>query len=272
MTFTNITLEKRDLIGTLTLNRPEKLNAMTPGLIAEMGEALTAIEQDPEIKVVIVRGAGRAFCTGYDLTVGLSDSRGERYTLDDDQRSLQRYVEHWLRLRDLPKPVISMVHGYCLAGGSQLAICTDIIFVAENASIGFPSIPAGAGYVSSFWNWMVGPHRTKYLAFLPGSRISGKEAEAMGFATRAFPPRALKKRPTITRAGLPKFRPRSFVWKSSQSTARWICKDSGLRYLLAPSSTRFSISAGAMKRFARYKKNAGCAARFSGTRRNSRAR
>jgi hypothetical protein len=86
MTFTNITLEKRDLIGTLTLNRPEKLNAMTPGLIAEMGEALTAIEQDPEIKVVIVRGAGRAFCTGYDLTVGLSDSRGERYTLDDDQR------------------------------------------------------------------------------------------------------------------------------------------------------------------------------------------
>ncbi len=106
---------------------------------------------------------------------------------------MQRYVEHWLRLRDLPKPVISMVHGYCLAGGSQLAICTDIIFVAENASIGFPSIPAGAGYVSSFWNWMVGPHRTKYLAFLPGSRISGKEAEAMGFATRAFPPESLEK-------------------------------------------------------------------------------
>ena len=117
MAFTNITLETRDLIGTLTLNRPEKLNAMTPTLIAEMGEALTQIEKDPAIKVVVVRGAGRAFCTGYDLTVGLSDGSGQRYTLDDDQRSLQHYVEHWLRLRDLPKPVISMVHGYCLAGG-----------------------------------------------------------------------------------------------------------------------------------------------------------
>src|SRR5580698_4063294 len=192
MAFTNISLEKHDLIGTLTLNRPEKLNAMTPTLIAEMGEALTAIEKDSEIKVVVVRGAGRAFCTGYDLTVGLSDKPGERYTLDDDQRSLQRYVEHWLRLRDLPKPVISMVHGYCLAGATQLCVSTDMIFVAENAQIGFPSIPAGAGYVSAFWNWMVGPHRTKYLAFLPGSRISGKEAESMGFATRAFPAESLE--------------------------------------------------------------------------------
>src|SRR5438105_2712349 len=192
MGFTNITLEKDQLIGTLTLNRPEKLNAMSPALIAEFGEALTQIEQDREIKVVIVRGAGRAFSTGYDLTVGLGGG-GERFTLDDDQRTLQRYVEHWLRLRDLPKPVISMVHGYCLAGATQLCICTDVIFVAENASIGFPSIPAGAGYVSSFWNWMVGPHRTKYMAFLPGSRISGKEAEAMGFATRTFPAESLEK-------------------------------------------------------------------------------
>jgi enoyl-CoA hydratase len=193
MTFTNLLLDKNELIGTLTLNRPEKLNAMTPALIAEMGEALTEVEKDPEIKVLIIRGAGRSFCTGYDLTVGLGSVSGERYTLDSDQRSLQHYVEHWLRLRDLPKPVISMVHGYCLAGGSQLAISTDMIFVAEDASIGFPSIPAGAGYVSSFWNWMVGPHRTKYLAFLPGSRISGKEAEAIGFATRAFPAESLER-------------------------------------------------------------------------------
>lgn len=188
MPFTMITLEKQDLIGTLTLNRPEKLNAMTPGLIAEFAAALTEIERDPEIKVLIIRGAGRAFSTGYDLTAGGAEgSSSKPFTVDDDQRFLQRYIEHWLRLRDLPKPVISMVHGYCLAGATQLCIASDIIFVAENAQVGFPSIPAGAGYVSSFWNWMVGPHRTKYLAFLPGSRISGKEAEAMGFATRTFP-------------------------------------------------------------------------------------
>ncbi|HLW70082.1 MAG TPA: enoyl-CoA hydratase-related protein [Candidatus Binataceae bacterium] len=186
MAFTNITLEKHELIGTLTLNRPEKLNAMTPGLIGEFGEALTEIEKDAEIKIVIIRGAGRAFSTGYDLTGGWGEGNSEKFTIDSDQQFLQRYVEHWLRLRDLPKPVIAMVHGYCLAGATQLCVSSDMIFVADDAQIGFPSIPAGAGYVSAFWNWMVGPHRTKYLAFLPGSRISGKEAEAMGFATRAF--------------------------------------------------------------------------------------
>jgi enoyl-CoA hydratase/carnithine racemase len=186
MDFSTLQLERRDRIGTLTLNRPEKLNAMTPALIAEFGNALTEIERDAEIRVLVIRGAGRAFSTGYDLSGGWGGDSTTRFTIDDDQRFLQRYVEHWLRLRDLPKPVIAMVHGYCLAGATQLCISSDIIFVADNAQIGFPSIPAGAGYVSSFWNWMVGPHRTKYLAFLPGSRISGKEAEAMGFATRAF--------------------------------------------------------------------------------------
>src|ERR1700687_339999 len=187
MAFTTITLEKQDRICTLTLNRPEKLNAMTPALISEFADALTQVERDTEIKVLVIRGAGRAFSTGYDLTGGWSEGASKPFTIDDDQRFLQRYVEHWLRLRDLPKPVISMVHGYCLAGATQLCISTDMIFVADDARIGFPSIPAGAGYVSAFWNWMIGPHRTKYLAFLPGSRISGKEAEAMGFATRPFP-------------------------------------------------------------------------------------
>src|SRR5215469_17318908 len=192
MAFTNLILEKNERIGTLTLNRPEKLNAMTPQLIAEFSEALGEIERDTDIKVVVIRGAGRSFSTGYDLSGGTGGG-SERFTIDDDQRFLQRYVDHWLRLRDLPKPVIAMVHGYCLAGATQLCVSSDIIFVADDAQVGFPSIPAGAGYVSSFWNWMVGPHRTKYLAFLPGSRISGREAEAMGFATRAFPAASLEK-------------------------------------------------------------------------------
>jgi enoyl-CoA hydratase len=192
MAFTNIALEKHELICTVTLNRPEKLNAMSPPLMAEFAEAVTQLERDTQIKVVVIRGAGRAFSTGYDLAGGWGDA-SKPFTIDDDQRVLQRYIDHWLRLRDLPKPVISMVHGYCLAGATQLCISTDIIFVAEDAQIGFPSIPAGAGYVSAFWNWMVGPHRTKYLAFLPGSRISGKEAETIGFATRAFPAATLEK-------------------------------------------------------------------------------
>ena len=192
MALTVVTLEKQDRIGTLTLNRPEKLNALSPALIAEFVEAVDQVAADPDIKVLIIRGAGRAFSTGYDLGGGGGGERNKPFTIDDDRRVLQRYVENWLRLRDLPKPVIAMVHGYCLAGATQLCICSDVIFVAENARVGFPSIPAGAGFVSAFWNWMVGPHRTKYLAFLPGSRISGKEAETMGFATRAFPAETLE--------------------------------------------------------------------------------
>ena len=238
MAFTNITLDKQDRIGTLTLNRPEKLNAMTPALIAEFGEAITEVEKDSDIKVLIIRGAGRAFSTGYDLTGGWGESGSKPFTIDDDQRFLQRYIEHWLRLRDLPKPVISMVHGYCLAGATQLCISTDMIFVAENARIGFPSIPAGAGYVSAFWNWMVGPHRTKYLAFLPGSKISGKEAESMGFATRAFPEALSKKRLTTTPAGWPRFPRKSFDWKNSGLTARWIFAAFAFRFRPAPSSMR----------------------------------
>src|SRR5215831_14460420 len=102
MTFTNLILEKNQLIGTLTLNRPEKLNAMTPQLIAEFSEAITQIERDAEIKVVIIRGAGRSFSTGYDLAGGWGGGGSERFTNDEDQRFLQRYVEYWLRLRDLP--------------------------------------------------------------------------------------------------------------------------------------------------------------------------
>ena len=187
----NILLETKDRICTLTLNRPEKLNAMSPALLSEFSQALDQIAADADIKVVVIRGAGRAFSTGYDLSgVNVGDSPKQRarpFMVDDDRSLLQRMVERWLRLRELPKPVIAMVHGYCLAGATQICICSDVIFVAENARIGFPSIPAGAGFVSSMWNWMVGPHRTKYMAFLPGSQISGKEAEAMGFATRTFP-------------------------------------------------------------------------------------
>src|ERR1700680_5219257 len=113
MAFTTITLEKQDRIGTLTLNRPEKLNAMTPALISEFADALTQIEKDPEIKVLVIRGAGRAFSTGYDLPGGWGEGAPHPFTLDDDQRFLQRYVEHLLRLRALPKPAIAMVHGYC---------------------------------------------------------------------------------------------------------------------------------------------------------------
>ena len=113
MAFTNIVLEKDKLIGTFTLNRPEKLNAMSPPLIAEFAEALVQIERDAEIKVVVIRGAGRASRPDTTWAADGVKARSKPLKIDDDQRFLQRYIEHWLRLRDLPKPVISMVHRLC---------------------------------------------------------------------------------------------------------------------------------------------------------------
>jgi len=86
MAFTNIKLEKHERIGTLTLNRPEKLNAMTPALIGEFGEAIDEVAKDPEVKVLVIRGAGRAFSTGYDLTGGWGEGASKPFTIDDDQR------------------------------------------------------------------------------------------------------------------------------------------------------------------------------------------
>ena len=181
-----VLLEEKDGVGTLTLNRPEKLNAMSPLVLAAFDERLAEAGRDDSIKVLVIRGAGRSFSSGYDLTRPADDS------LEADRLRLQANLERWLRVRDLPKPVIAMIHGHCLAGATQLCVCCDVIFTAEDAKIGFPSIPAGAGLIGQTWMWHVGPHRAKYMSFLPNSQISGKDAEAFGFATRAFAPDALE--------------------------------------------------------------------------------
>ena len=182
MAYEHVTLEKNDLIGTLTLNRPEKLNAMHPPLLSEFEKATTEAEADPEIKALVIRGAGRSFSAGYDLTREAEDE-----TIGEDRSRLQANLDRWQKLRDLTKPVIAMVHGHCLAGATQMCIGCDIIFVADDATIGFPAIPAGAGLIGQMWTWVVGPSRAKYMSFLPGSSLTGKEAEAFAWATRSFP-------------------------------------------------------------------------------------
>ena len=179
-----VTLSKDGLVGALTLNRPEKLNALSPQLMAEFDELVREAAGDTEIKALIIRGAGRAFSSGYDLTRGSEDE-----AVEQDRERLQANLERWQRLRDFPKPVIAMVHGYCLAGATQLCMCADVIFVAADATIGFPSVPAGAGLIGQMWAWYVGPHRAKYLSFLAGSRVSGEESERFGWATKAYPSR-----------------------------------------------------------------------------------
>ena len=174
-------------IVTVTLNRPEKLNALSPQLLVDFDAVMDEVRNDPSAKVVILRGAGRAFSSGYDWVASSVSS-----TTDQDQAHLQINLERWMRLRDMPKPVIAMIHGYCLAGASKMAICCDVTFVAEDSRIGFPGLPGGAGIIAAPWSLMVGPQRAKYLAFAAGGQISGREAYEMGWAAKAFPSATLE--------------------------------------------------------------------------------
>jgi len=178
--------ERQGNLGYITLNRPDKLNALSQGMLREFDEALEEARRDREARVIIIRGAGRAFSVGYDLSPD-AEGRKDRGDTVDDRDRLQGNIDRWLRVWDFPKPVIAQVHGYCLAGATQLCVVTDITIVAEDARIGFPSIPVGGGFISPMWVWLVGPKRAKEMSFTPGSQIDGRTAAEWGFANRAVP-------------------------------------------------------------------------------------
>ncbi len=191
MSSDSVLWEKDGQIGVLTLNRPERLNAINDEIREGIAAAIEDATNDPDTRVIIIRGAGRAFSSGYDLSPGDEASQPTQDTIDDRNR-LQRNTDLWLKIWDCPKPVIAQVHGYCLGGATQLCIFCDITIIAEDAIVGFPGIPVGGGYISPMWTWLVGPKRAKEMSFVPGSQISGKQASDWGWANRAVPPEELE--------------------------------------------------------------------------------
>jgi enoyl-CoA hydratase len=170
-------------VATVTLNRPEKLNAITPDLQRDLLAALERAADDPSVHVAVLRGAGRAFSAGYDVTSGAMAASG----VPADRAQLERITRGWLAIWDLPLPVIAEVHGFCLAGGTQLAAICDVTFVADDARIGTPQLPLGAGYVASFWAWFVGPKKAKEVFFPTGAVLGAAEVVAMGLFNRVVP-------------------------------------------------------------------------------------
>jgi enoyl-CoA hydratase len=170
-------------VATVTLRRPEKLNAISMELQTELVTALEEAAGDPAVHVAVVQGEGRAFSTGYDITAGGTGGGG----VTGDRAGLERIMRNWLRIWDLPLPVVAKVHGYCLAGGTQLAAICDVTFVAEDTKVGTPQLPLGAGYVASIWTWMVGPKKAKEMFFPTGEMITGAEAAEWGLFNRAVP-------------------------------------------------------------------------------------
>ena len=174
-------------VARITLNRPEKLNAISRELQRELVEVLVEAERDDAIHVAVVSGAGRAFSAGYDLVGGSGVAANQSSAIARDRDGLEELNRNWLRIWDLRLPVIAKVHGHCLAGGTQLATICDVTFVADNARVGAPQLPLGAGFVASFWAWQVGAKRAKEFFFPVGSMISGQEAADIGLFNRSIP-------------------------------------------------------------------------------------
>jgi enoyl-CoA hydratase len=169
-------------VRRLTLNRPGKRNALSNELRGELFAKLEAADRDKEVRVIVIRGAGVCFSSGYDLA-GLG--RLPFYTAGNQGQWARHVVEGCFRMWDMAKPIIAQVHGWCLAGGSELAFACDLVYVTEDAQIGYPAVRTMAPPDNQYHAWIMGMRAAMEL-MLTGDSISGLEAVRLGFANRAF--------------------------------------------------------------------------------------
>jgi enoyl-CoA hydratase len=172
-------------VRRITLNRPEKRNPLSNELRTELFHALETADQDAAIRVMVIRGAGPCFSAGYDLASDVARAQ-PFYTPSGLGNWPRHVVEGFFHIWDLAKPVIAQVHGYCLAGGTELATACDLVYVAEDAKIGYPVVRTISPPDNQFYPWIVGLRRAMEL-MLTGDHMSGREAVESGFANRAFP-------------------------------------------------------------------------------------
>lgn len=172
-------------VRRVTLNRPEKRNAISTAVRAELFARLHAHDDDPAVRVTVLRGAGPCFSSGYDLSGGLMVDAPYPTAPGDGQWS-RHATEGWFGMWDLAKPVIAQIHGYALAGGTELAQACDLVYVADDASIGYPVVRVASTPDWPYHTALLGVRRAMEL-LLTGDPITGVEAARIGWANRAFP-------------------------------------------------------------------------------------
>ncbi|MFT5011358.1 MAG: enoyl-CoA hydratase [Planctomycetaceae bacterium] len=177
--------EPRAGVSRITLNRPDSRNALNNILRGEIYATLEANDNNPDVKVTILRGAGKAFCAGYDLK-GNNSKDQPFHTSGGDGNWARHVVDGFFRVWDLAKPVIAQVHGYCLAGGTELATSCDLVYVAEDAQIGYPVVRSMSPPDNQFFPHLMGL-RPAMEMMLTGDAITGIDAVNYGFANKAFP-------------------------------------------------------------------------------------
>ena len=184
--------EKDGRIGRITLNRPDVLNAIDDDLPRELAAAVAEADADPDVHVMVLSGAGKAFCAGYDLAhyaEGASENQVVQAMPWDpikDYKFMWQNTEHFMSLWRAMKPVVCKVHGFAVAGGSDIALCCDLVFMGETAKIGYMPARVWGTPTTAMWVYRLGAEKAKRMLFA-GDKIDGREAEAMGLILKSVP-------------------------------------------------------------------------------------
>ena len=191
MDYQSIRYEVSDRIATITLNRPERLNAIDESMPGEIREAVATADEDPRVHVVILTGAGRAFCAGYDLrefAERAEDPHTQEMPWDPtvDFRMMSRNTTDFMSLWRCSKPTIAKVRGYAVAGGSDIALACDLVVMAADAKIGYPPARVWGVPTTAMWVYRVGAEQAKRM-LLTGDLIDGVEAKRIGLVVDAVP-------------------------------------------------------------------------------------
>jgi enoyl-CoA hydratase len=200
--YETILYEVEGRIATITLNRPAKRNAIRPPMPEEIERAVEAANRDAEVRVIVLKGAGEAFCAGFDFSEGLEhfagwggQSAAEQWDPGQDlvisTSPFAAPVPKFMSLWRSPKPVIAQVHGWCVGGASELALCADIVIAADDAQIGTPYSRVWGCHLTGMWIYRLGLTRAKFHA-LSGEPLSGRQAADLGLVNFAYPAERLE--------------------------------------------------------------------------------
>jgi len=213
-----LTYEVGGRVARITLNRPERGNGITPRMPVELAECVERANLDPEVHAIALAGNGTGFCGGYDLVasaegdmselgweapppgspldpavIGANHAPNTNWDPVTDYQFMNRNVRGFMSLFHSEKPVLCKVHGYCVAGGTDMALCSDLLVIAEDAKIGYPPARVWGSPTTAMWASRLGPMRAKRL-LLTGDSLTGAEAAEWGLATEAAPPERLDER------------------------------------------------------------------------------
>ena len=184
--------EKKGRVAYIILNRPDRLNAINDEMPPEIERAVQRADNDPGVHVMILEGAGKAFCSGYDLSE-YGEKNSTSTVIQDmpwdpiqDYQFMWRNTQHFMALWRAMKPVICKVHGFAIAGGSDIALCADITIMADDAEIGYMPTRVWGTPTTAMWVQRLGPERAKRMLFT-GDKINGVEAENIGLVLKSVP-------------------------------------------------------------------------------------